>query len=518
MRFGSAFSLLLLPPLASLSAKSSYALERADFEWTQELSFELLKHCPVEECLLVGLGPSTTPVIASLEAADRGRLPTYLPLKNFGFGVRLGVPHLGFDEERKLAALFRELLPEGVIPASRKILLFEISDRGGEDLVAAKSYLESYSNREQRLFRILTAVVHSERDQLLVHPAVDFSILMADRSRMNRATRFDRFEMQSKYAAFQIEKTEALFGRDFLPRRDEVRSAYLALLEEMKSSRWSKGEEDEASLGEALKFTERVSQRSPSRSPKNRTPSSWTPSTLTNGFISGLNERIHAALTLKWDLNDLDFEERFKDLLEDPDREVRRTLCKSLFTERAYPQLRRLLLLALKATDDEVKDAAVARLTSRKSLTSRMSQSSDPASLGIGELDSEFEASSEQFETLKYLLDRAQPVEVRRFASRRISSQSDQVRMMLASVIAREEDSSVRKIAFTNLLRPIVARGRLPESAKWFEFVQNEAAKGVPGEQVGWLEELSEFKLIREKKLDPFLEFDFKERYKLNRR
>jgi hypothetical protein len=113
-----------------------------------EIALKILKECPPETCVPIGIGRSPAPILAALSIILEDVYQ--VPLSNFRYHteineVRVFKP-LPIDQEVKLFDHLTRYLPGENILKERKVLLIDYS-LGGSSLFAAESYIKKYFKR-----------------------------------------------------------------------------------------------------------------------------------------------------------------------------------------------------------------------------------------------------------------------------------------------------------------------------------------------------------------------------------
>lgn len=126
-----------------------------DYRVIRKTTKLLLKQCPPQDCVLVGVGRSPTPLIAFAKALNGDDSALSLPLSYMGplFDVPILEARSGVKRKFNLSNFdqhMREFLPSDVLLGGRKIVLVDFA-QSGKSLIRTNSLLRDYLGRERPL-------------------------------------------------------------------------------------------------------------------------------------------------------------------------------------------------------------------------------------------------------------------------------------------------------------------------------------------------------------------------------
>ena len=136
------FQITLLQTYAS---KDKLPSEKEFYSESVEIALRVLKECPPQTCVPIGLGRSPSSVLAVLSILLDDAYQ--LPLSNFRYNLKENgaFPNkvLSFEREERLHNHLSEFLPSEEALKGRKVLLIDYS-LGGSSLFAAETYIRRY--------------------------------------------------------------------------------------------------------------------------------------------------------------------------------------------------------------------------------------------------------------------------------------------------------------------------------------------------------------------------------------
>ncbi|MGB0454896.1 MAG: hypothetical protein ACPGJV_14395 [Bacteriovoracaceae bacterium] len=159
------YVLLIFTLISSASGLAKKRMELAEnlavlvYPEVKIISEELLKICPPEDCVLVGVGRSPTPILAHLEALYPKSVLN-LPLSADGAIIAL-------REEEKFEKYFQRKVIDKIPKNKKQILLFDYV-RYGRSFYYAGEFLAS--RFEDQGFKIKTAGMHNSVGEVAIDP------------------------------------------------------------------------------------------------------------------------------------------------------------------------------------------------------------------------------------------------------------------------------------------------------------------------------------------------------------
>lgn len=130
---------------------------KEEFDDIKELAEKIKSACPPEECLVVGIGRSPTPVTTLLKM-ERDHYAWTVPLSSFRYGIGPFKPALQDDQKMVLFEHFDKYFPKPEERRGRRILLVDLIT-SGDSLAAARNYAQEYLNLGQGKVTLKTGAI-----------------------------------------------------------------------------------------------------------------------------------------------------------------------------------------------------------------------------------------------------------------------------------------------------------------------------------------------------------------------
>ncbi|HXW53811.1 MAG TPA: hypothetical protein VEL47_06875 [Myxococcota bacterium] len=200
---------------------------RRDFLSIHQVSQNVLKICPPDRCVIVGIGQSPTPFIAYL----RNEVDQYayaVPLSNFSHGVYHEA--LNKDQEARLFAHFSSFLPGQAQLGGRSIMLLDYaSSSGGKSILAASRYMERYlAQRFNQPPRVEVAVIKGNIDIEKVPYRFNHIFLFELNDPLLQNIENNHYEPYSPYGMFHVCDFEEIahthMRREFVELSNQLRT------------------------------------------------------------------------------------------------------------------------------------------------------------------------------------------------------------------------------------------------------------------------------------------------------
>ncbi len=120
-----------------------------------QIALNILKACPPEDCVPIGLGRSPSSVMAALSILSDDIYG--LPLSNFRYNLKENgaLPHRHLPEkyEERFSKHLKRFLPTQDVLKGRRVLLIDYS-LGGSSLFSAETYIRTYFNKIKQVTHI----------------------------------------------------------------------------------------------------------------------------------------------------------------------------------------------------------------------------------------------------------------------------------------------------------------------------------------------------------------------------
>jgi hypothetical protein len=226
--------------------ETSLPRERSATEITEDEFFEikgisenLLKLCPPESCVLIGVGTSPTPFMAYLHGLGLNSYAKTVPISDFRFGANSnGRPKLASALEEKLYEHFDHFLPKAEELKEKSVLVFDYA-ASGESLVTARNYLQSYlSKRAEGKGRIspsvkTAAIVYKNLIRDLPF-SLNYLICLDSSEKEFVISKLStkQYTKFSEFGQFNIQHSPEADSKGFAPRKE-----YWHLISELKGIR-----------------------------------------------------------------------------------------------------------------------------------------------------------------------------------------------------------------------------------------------------------------------------------------
>lgn len=197
------------------------------FEGIVAISNSIEKLCPSDECVVIGLGRSPTPLIAylqlkRLEKKEKLEYAWNLPLSSFRHGSG-GRPKLEGAYLEKLTQHFNIYFPNADELAGRRILLVDYGATG-ESLVGAALHLQDYLSARSKITKEalpaldVVGICNQDNFPLGKHPQILNWILVDESATANQLFNLDQktvgarfvggdFDDLSEFGSFDVTKT-----------------------------------------------------------------------------------------------------------------------------------------------------------------------------------------------------------------------------------------------------------------------------------------------------------------------